>query len=127
MPAPGVHVVLFQRHRDAPVFDRETGQIIRIGNDMAVNSQVRGIADGSNTTRVLQDQRRQANCRDQQIGCVFLADGNQLVDRIRGQVAVNDRGHNQLVELDLALVVIEERGVGGVTTGGYPHQGLPRR
>jgi hypothetical protein len=100
---------------------------MRIDDEMAVNSQVRDIADGSYTTRVLQDKRRQASCRDQQIGRAFLADGNQLVDRIRGQVAVNDRGDNQLVELDLALVVIEERGVGGVTTGRYPHQGLPGR
>ncbi len=38
--------------------DRDTGQIIRIGDDMALSRQVRGIADGSHSTRLVQNESR---------------------------------------------------------------------
>jgi len=82
---------------------------------------------GSSNQAVAQLLQWQAGCRDHPVGRPFSTDGNQLVDRILGQVAVNDGGHHQLVQRNRAFVIIEERGVGGVTTGGYAHQGLPRR
>lgn len=40
--------------------DRETGQITRIGDDMALRSQVRDTADGSYATRVVRHERAYA-------------------------------------------------------------------
>jgi hypothetical protein len=70
--------------------------------------------------------QRQQGVNDQSVARAHSADGDQLVDRIPRQVAVNDRGHHQLVQGDRAFMIIEERRVGGVATGGYAHQALPR-
>ncbi len=49
------------------------------------------------------------------------ADRHQLVDRVPGQIAVHDRRHHQLVQVDGTAVVVEKRDVGGIATGGDAH------
>jgi hypothetical protein len=71
--------------------------------------------------------QRLQGVNDRPVARAHSADGDQLVDRVPRQVAVNDGGHHHLVQRDRAFVIIEERRVGGVATGGYAHQGLPRR
>ena len=56
-----------------------------------------------------------------------LADRHQLVDRVPGKVAVDDGRHHQFVQRDRALVVVKERDVGSIASGGDAHQRLPRR
>ena len=56
-----------------------------------------------------------------------LSDRHQLVDRVPGQVTVDDCRHRQLIQRDRTLVVVQECDVGGITSGGDAHQGLSRR
>jgi hypothetical protein len=51
----------------------------------------------------------------------FLADRHQLVDRVCRQIPVDERHHLHFGQLDCALVVVEERDVGGITPGGDAH------
>jgi hypothetical protein len=66
------------------------------------------------TTAIRQSQRRSA-------------DRHQLVDRVRWKLAVDYRGHLQLVQRDRSLVVVEEGDVCGIASGRDAHQRLTRR
>lgn len=48
-------------------------------------------------------------------------DRHQLVNRVPGKLPVDDRYHFQVVQGDLALVVVQESGVGSIAAGGDAH------
>src|SRR6202022_2079684 len=47
-----------------------------------------------------------------------LTDRHQLVDRVPGQVAIDNRSHHQLVQRDRTPVVVKESDVGSIAPGG---------
>ena len=54
-------------------------------------------------------------------------DRHQLFDRVPGKVTVDAHCHLQLVQCDRTLVVVQERNIRGIASGGDAHQRLPRR